>query len=376
MATVETHDPMPDTSPAKPLPLTPGDRVRDFFLPDPTGIVRSFYDRTRGRPIVIAVLAELGAPPARATLAALERALGRDNTAVDCFIVTCDHPQSAARAIAGLSLEATVLCAGDGYAAAALGIDWASAAAATPILVLDPNQRVLAAFENGDGAERAKRLVDELDLFVAPTTPRDTAPVLVVPRVFEPQFCDALIEAFHARGHEASGVYSLVDGNPVHGVDASVKRRLDHYVRDDDLTNAIKRRMGARLLPEIEKAFCFRVTRLEEFKVTCYRASDRGVFKPHRDNYSPQTVHRRFALTLNLNEDFEGGALRFPEYGAHLYRPRRGEAIVFSCSLLHEALEVTRGDRYVLVAFMYDDAGAQQKRAMEERLARSAETPR
>ena len=358
---------MPQASPSTPPALTPGDRVRDFFLPDPTGVVRSFYDRTRGHPIVIAAIAELGAPCG--SLMALERAFRHQDRAVDCFIVTRDSPQVAAGAVADLSLDATVLCADDGYAAAALGIDWNAAAGSMPLLVLDPNQRLLASFENEDGAEQARRMVDALDLFVAPARPRDTAPVLVVPRVFEPEFCDALIEAFHARGHEASGVYSLVDGNPVHAVDTSVKRRLDHYVRDDDLSNAIKHRIGVRLLPEIEKAFCFRITRLEEFKITCYRASDRGVFKPHRDNHSPQTIHRRFALTLNLNDEFEGGELRFPEYGTHLYRPRRGEAIVFSCSLLHEALEVERGDRYVLVAFMYDDAGAAQKRAMQERLA-------
>ena len=360
---------MPERPPAKPLPLAPGDRVHDFFLPDPSGVVRSFYDRTRGHPIVVAAIAELETSRARASLEALERAFAHTETDVDCFIVTRDSPRNAARLMGELSLEATVLCADDGYAAAALGVDWESAAGSMPVLVLDPNQRVLASFENEGSAQRAKRHVDGLALFAAATKPRDTAPVLLVPRVFESDFCEELIGAFHARGHEASGVYSLVDGNPVHAVDASVKRRLDHYVRDDDLTGAIKRRIGTRLLPEIEKAFCFRVTRLEEFKITCYRSSDRGVFKPHRDNHSPQTIHRRFALTLNLNEDFEGGELRFPEYGAHLYRPRRGEAIVFSCSLLHEALEVDRGDRYVLVAFMYDDAGAAQKRAMQERLA-------
>ena len=367
---------MPENPSTKPPPLTPGDRVRDFFLPDPAGVVRSFYDRTRGRPIVVAAIAGLGAARARATLAALERAFAGAERAVDCFVVTRDHPELAARELAAHSLDATVLCADDGYAAAALGVDWSAAERSIPILVLDPNQRLLASFENEEGAERARRFVDELDLFDAATRPRDMAPVLLVPRVFEPEFCEELVAAFHSRGHEASGVYSLVDGNPVHAVDASVKRRLDHYVRDDDLTNAIKRRIAARLLPEIEKAFCFRVTRLEEFKITCYRSSDRGVFKAHRDNYSPQTVHRRFALTLNLNEEFEGGELRFPEYGAHLYRPRRGEAIVFSCSLLHEALEVDRGDRYVLVAFMYDDAGAAQKRAMQARLAGSGEAPR
>ncbi len=364
---------MRETPTDTPLSLTPGDRVPDFFLPDPDGVIRSFYDRTRGRPIVLATLARLGETRARATLATLERVFGHGDVAADCFIVTRDSPDNAARALDGLSLPATVLCADDGYAAAALGVSWDSAAASTPVLVLDANQRVLAIFENDTATERAKALLEDLDLFVTATTPRDTAPVLVLPRVFETEFCDELINVFHTRGNEASGVYSLVDGNPVHAVDSSVKRRFDHYVRDDDVITAIKRRIGARLLPEIHKAFCFQVTRLEEFKITCYRSSDRGVFKPHRDNYSPQTAHRRFALTLNLNDDYEGGALRFPEYGAHLYRPRRGEAIVFSCALLHEALEVSRGDRYVLVAFMYDDAGAKQKEAMKARLARRSE---
>ncbi len=63
-------------------------------------------------------------------------------------------------------------------------------------------------------------------------------------------------------------------------------------------------------------------------------------------------------MTLNLNtEDHEGGALRFPEYGNAEYRPATGEAVIFSCNLLHEACDVTRGVRYALLSFVYDDAG-------------------
>jgi len=342
--------------------------VPDLFLPDPGGVIRSFYDRTHGHPIMVCAIAHLGEPRGRAALAALERAFGRRELAVDCFIVTRDSPESALRAIAGFSLDAMVLCAADDSAAAALRIEWRAAAISTPIFVLDPNQRVLATFDSDDAAEQATSLLDGLDLYAAAASPRDTAPVLVIPRVIDADFCDQLIEAFHERGHEASGVSSLVEGTPVNAVDPLVKRRLDHYVRDDDLMVALKQRVGARLIPEIHKAFWFQVSRVEEFKITCYRSSDRGLFKPHRDNNSPQTVHRRFAMTMNLNEDYEGGALRFPEYGAHRYRPRRGEAIVFSCSLLHEALEVERGDRYVLVAFMYGEEGARQRQAMQARL--------
>jgi predicted 2-oxoglutarate/Fe(II)-dependent dioxygenase YbiX len=47
--------------------------------------------------------------------------------------------------------------------------------------------------------------------------------------------------------------------------------------------------------------------------------------------------------------------LRFPEYGPELYRPAPGAALVFSCSHLHEVLEVTAGRRFVLLSFLFGD---------------------
>ncbi len=36
-------------------------------------------------------------------------------------------------------------------------------------------------------------------------------------------------------------------------------------------------------------------------------------------------------MTLNLNtEEYEGGELRFPEFGPNLYRPGTGDAVIFS----------------------------------------------
>ena len=68
---------------------------------------------------------------------------------------------------------------------------------------------------------------------------------------------------------------------------------------------------------------------------------------PHRDNTTRGTAHRRFAVTINLNDGpWEGGDLRFPEYGPQTYRAPTGGAVVFSCSLLHECTPVTRGERY------------------------------
>jgi predicted 2-oxoglutarate/Fe(II)-dependent dioxygenase YbiX len=47
-----------------------------------------------------------------------------------------------------------------------------------------------------------------------------------------------------------------------------------------------------------------------------------------------------------------------PEYGSRTYRAPTGGAVVFSCSLLHEATAVTRGRRFAFLPFLYDDEAA------------------
>ena len=65
-------------------------------------------------------------------------------------------------------------------------------------------------------------------------------------------------------------------------------------------------------------------------------------------------------MTINLNaEEYEGGELRFPEFGTRTYKPPTGGAVVFSCSLQHEALAVMRGTRFAFLPFLYDEAAAQ-----------------
>ncbi len=85
-------------------------------------------------------------------------------------------------------------------------------------------------------------------------------------------------------------------------------------------------------------------------------------FRAHRDNGTPQTADRTFAVSLNLNEDYDGGELVFPEYGPTRYKPKAGAAAVFSCSLLHEALPVTHGRRFVLTTFFRNRSPQAQQR--------------
>jgi predicted 2-oxoglutarate/Fe(II)-dependent dioxygenase YbiX len=67
-------------------------------------------------------------------------------------------------------------------------------------------------------------------------------------------------------------------------------------------------------------------------------------------------------VTLNLNSEFEGGDLRFPEFGRQTYKVPAGGAVVFSCSLLHEATPITKGKRYAFLPFLYDEAAAKVRK--------------
>src|SRR5690606_3334937 len=139
------------------------------------------------------------------------------------------------------------------------------------------------------------------------------APVLIVPRVFEPAMCQALIDYYQREGGEPSGFMRDVDGRTVLIHDPQHKRRSDRMIEDAALRVACRDRIHHRLAPEIAKAFQFTATRIERYLVACYEAEDVGHFRAHRDNTTLGTAHRRFAVSLNLNTgDYQGGLLRFP----------------------------------------------------------------
>ena len=195
--------------------------------------------------------------------------------------------------------------------------------------------------------------------------PQDSlAPVLTVPNILEPDFCRRLIAHYEERGGQDSGFMREVDGRTVGVIDHSHKRRADADIEDPDLRKGLENRIYHRLKPWIRRAFNFDATRIERFIVACYDGRDGGFFNPHRDNTTRGTAHRRFAVTINLNTgDYEGGGLRFPEFGPRVYHAPLGGAVVFSCSLLHEAMPVTAGRRYATLPFLYDEAAAREREA-------------
>jgi len=226
-------------------------------------------------------------------------------------------------------------------------------------LLIDPNFRVLAALPAAE-TELMARILPGLPPPTAHAGVDLFAPVLVVPRLFELDLCQTLVSAYEAEGGESSGFMREIDGRTVEVRDPNHKIRRDVMLPPGQLRDAVRARIQRRLTPQIAKAFQFHVTRMERDLIACYDAADNGFFRAHRDNTTAGTAHRRFAVTINLNaEDHEGGELRFPEFGPRTYRAPTGGAIVFSCSLLHEALPVTKGKRYAFLPFLYDEEAAQ-----------------
>ena len=228
-------------------------------------------------------------------------------------------------------------------------------------VVLRPNQHVMAILKSAPQAQVAEALaqIERLAAERRPVLMAPHPPVLVVPDVLSPDDCRRLITVYETRGRTfmppGAGIDYIGTDYKMRIPEYGRRDRIDHWIVDQDTATFLYQRMESRLLPEIVKAFQYRITRWERLRIGCYKGERGGKLHGHRDNVEP-TPYRRFAMSINLNlEEFTGGELRFPEFGDQRYRPENGAAIVFSSSLLHEALHVASGRRLVLLGFLFGD---------------------
>ena len=342
----------PSTSVRSYLPaaeLAPGDRFPNFMLPDQSGAMRGFLERAKGN--LLAILGD-GDDAALQSLGSAEFT----GAGIDCLALVGEEPEPAAARAARLAIDYPLLCDSKGKIREALRRMLGFGPRGAFLVLLDPNQRVIAARADLDAARLIGWGSERQHHWARPEPGRRltaVAPVLVVPDVLTPEDCLALIQRWETLGHDEGEVNSIVKGVETRRVHRAMKSRLDHAIEEDVVLNQLAAVIGRRIAPELDKAFGFAKFRFDRFFVTCYDAERGDFFRRHRDNQSPSTADRRFALTLNLNTgEYDGGELLFPEYGLHRYDPPAGAAILFSCSLLHEALPVTRGRRFTLLNFL------------------------
>lgn len=219
-------------------------------------------------------------------------------------------------------------------------------------IVADPDQRGVDAFVIGD--DLADRLKAALSPMRRPPAEqrRATVPVMVLPNLIDPALRETLLEAFHAHNEEGT-VSVAVHGERADTVVPTIKRRRDLTLdREGPLYAAVRQAVASRLMPELYKAWWVGHLRTESFYVASYTAERGDFFTAHRDNTLPHTADRRIAVSIELNDDYVGGGLTFPEYSDDRWRAPVGGGLAFSCSLMHEAVAVERGTRYVLLLFL------------------------
>ena len=340
------------------LNLRPGDRLPDFALPGLDGKLRKFVWSFTGNPVALVCvddLAHLDAAPFASLLQACQSARvtpavvagntianatalwGKLGTTLESPLLLCDPERRF--------LGALLAQAGVGLGPGGL--------LRTRVIVLDPNQRVAATFDSRtlpaaaeamDSLARSVRADGGADQLLR--TPM--APVMILPRVFEADFCTQLMRLWGKGDHKDSGVSSRYGNVNV----AQLKQTEDYTIVEPMMLKAVSDRLAYRIGPELAKVFAFdRQFTFDAHVILSYSAEGRHFFGAHRDNGAPTTADRAFAASVNLNDDFEGGELIFPEYAGVRVSPPAGGAAVFSCSLLHQVLPVTRGRRFVLTTF-------------------------
>lgn len=362
------------------IQLTPGDpapwfKQRSFANP------RFTFDIVAGRYLVLCFYASAGDAHAQAAIQAVRsRPELFDDTLASFFGVSLDAHDESEHRVANHVPGYRYFWDFDGTISRLYGALPREAYAAPGKeavyrmwVVLDPTLRVLRVIpfraDQGDIGEVLAYL-DSLAPAARFAGFDLQAPVMVLPNVFEPEFCRTLIGLYETHGGTDSGFMRDLGGqthlmhDPVH------KRRKDCVIEDAGVIQQIQTRFTRRVVPEILKAYQFKVAYMERYIVSCYASEDAAHFRPHRDNTTQATAHRRFAVSVNLNEDFDGGEVSFPEYGPRSFKAPAGGAVVFSCSLLHAVSTVTRGRRFAFLPFLYDEAAAQVLEANANCLAR------
>jgi hypothetical protein len=216
-------------------------------------------------------------------------------------------------------------------------------------IIVDAAGRVAEVLPQPTSGAIAAR-VTQLYTASQPAVVQAKAPVLLLERVVDLGLCRRLID-YWQRKDKISNTVGGLQGNVVNG---DVKRRHDVQLDDPRLFVPLRDCLVRRVVPAIQRAFHISIMVIEAPIIGCYDVESSGRFGRHRDNTSSYTAHRQFALSLNLNpdEEYAGGELRFPEFGRELYRPVAGGALVFSASLLHEVVPLTRGRRFGVFTFL------------------------
>lgn len=163
-------------------------------------------------------------------------------------------------------------------------------------------------------------------------------PYLIIENVFSKKLLNKIIKFYFQKKNKNQ----LIDHKH------STKDR-SHVYPDLELEKEIDNKLSRTVLVELRKVFYFDAKYRETYKITSYDSISSGRFHAHRDTPAPYQ-HRKYAMSLLLNDDYEGGELYFPEYGIKV-KPKANTAVIFPGISTHQVLTVTKGSRMAMITF-------------------------
>lgn len=352
-------------------PLWPGAHAAAFSLRDQDGRLLALHDDyLAGRPLLLLFLNDATASEGILSLFAhFKEGLARQEVpALVISASTSARDNERLRKRTGVAWPHLVDSTGAVFAGYGLHMKGAVTARA---VLLTPNRQVRCWFDlHPNDSQTVENIMNEIEHAVSSRTSHWTtthAPVLQVPGVLSREECGQLVKLFERneplmirppRSGEIEGNYKI----PVY--EHNRQDRIDQIIKDPQTLGFLDQRIWERVVPMIKKAFAYEVTRREDLHVARYVGERGGHSMGHRDNVSAATSYRRFALSLNLNDDYDGGEVAFKEYGDQRYKSVAGTALVFSSALLHEVLETTRGTRYTLISHFYNEQSLAEHQAV------------
>jgi prolyl 4-hydroxylase len=138
----------------------------------------------------------------------------------------------------------------------------------------------------------------------------------------------------------------------------STKNRI-HVYPCKQLEADIDNKLSRSLFPEIRKVYYHDVKYRERYKICSYDADTGGRFHAHRDTPYPYQ-HRKYAMSLFLNDDYKGGHFLLKEYGLRI-KPKANSALIFPGICSHQVEKVTSGSRKVIISFYCSEIDGKTK---------------
>lgn len=158
-----------------------------------------------------------------------------------------------------------------------------------------------------------------------------------------------------------------IDGQVGNRVNLNQKKRKDIFIKNSRYIEFLDHNVFEEINESINDIFNIKIKYRELWKVGYYNGKENSFYNIHTDD-AGDTKYRKLSLVLMLSDknDYEGGELYFPNLNINL-KLEKGSLIIFNSELLHGVKEVTSGERYTLISFMFDNNGKQIKEKLNVR---------